>query len=283
MKPSAKTLQNILDLLPLVLQRRYDKNTFGVGAANEILSEIEQLCEPDFFVGETGLLLRAGVTDYPLPDSVRQVKGLYEVLAGDVVTDKNHPIAHTLVGNTLRLAEPITLSGDDDITGTVAVSPPSDKAVIYDTVNFGSLEEDDQLSRLVKVTHANGIIEYRILKGNTPDDSTVDINGELDALPLAGDAYLVTSDFLIIEHTRYLSRLPTGTTATVIPLPQDFEYLFRCGMFFRYHSQADNLSKETKLWADEYARALGNFVTDTTKVRGTSIRNGGRSLPTLFP
>lgn len=282
MKASVRTLQSILDLLPLVLQRRYDKNTFGVGAANEVLSEIEQLCEADYFVGETGLLLRAGVTDYPLPDSVRQIKGLYEVPAGDVVTDKLHPIAHVINGNTLRLEDAITLSDDDDISGTVAVGAPSNKAVVYDTVNFGTLEEDDQMGRLLRLTHANGTIEFRILKGNTPDDSTVDINGELDALAAAADTYLITSNFLIIEHTRYLARLPAGTTATVIPLPQDFENLFRAGLFFKYHTQADNLSKESKFWGEEYGRLMGNFAVDTTKIRGTSIRNSGRSLPSIF-
>lgn len=284
MNPSVRTLGNIIDMLPLVLARRYVKEVFGVNAANEVISEIEQLCEPDYFVGESGLLLRAGVTNYPLPSSVRQIKGLYEVPAGDVVPDKDHAIDHSLQGNTLRLAEPIALTDDDDITGTVPASPPSDLTVVYDTAKFGStlVSEDELAGRLVKLTHAAGTVEYRVLKGNTPDDFTADINGELAAQAAAGDTYLITSNFLIIEHTRYLSRFPSGTVATVIDLPQDFEYLFRSGLFFKYNSQADTLSKETTFWKNEYAAQMGNFVADTTKIRGTSVRNSGRSLPSLF-
>jgi len=282
-KKSVKTLQNFIDLLPLAIGRRYDKNTFGVGVANEILSEIETSCDPEYFTGESGLILISGVTDYTLPDSVRQIKGLYSVPGGEVVPDRNHPIAHRLLNSSIRLEEELSLSSDDDISGTVSVTPPEDKTVIYDTVNLGSdLETNALAGRLLAVTHGSDAVEYRVLKGNTPDDFTADINGELASLAIVGESYLITSNFLIIEHTRYLGRFPTGSTTTVLDLPQDFEYLFRCGLLTKYHSQSDNLSKETTYWANEYMQQMNAFRIDTTKPRGTSTRNAARALPKLF-
>ncbi len=282
MKASTATLGDVLDLLPLTLARRYDKGRFGAKAANEVLSEIEQQCDPDLFVGESGLILLEGVTDYRLPDSVRQIKGLYVVPAGDVVPDRDHPVAHQFLGNKLRLEEPWTLSDDADISGTVSASPPSDKTQVYHTSLFAALEEDALVSYLARVTHASGSVEYAILKGNSTTAALV--NGELAAQAVAGDSFLITTNFLLIEHQRYLARFTPGDAAltTVLDLPQDFEYLFRCGLFLRYHSQSDSLSKETKFWAEEYATQLAKFSIDTSKPRGTSTRNSARSIPSLF-
>lgn len=287
MKASTKTLQNFVDLLPLVLARRYQP-AFTVAVANEVLSEIEQACDPDHLVAETGLLLLENVTDYVLPASVRVVRGIYGVIAGDVVPDKNHPVAHEVHRNTLRLAEPPILSETADISGTVSIGAPADKTLVYDST-AGKLDtalDDDELqSRLIKVTHANGTIEYRILSGNTPADKVANINGELDALAVAGDTYTITDNFFIIEHLGYLSRFPgTGSTplAVTVDIPQDFEFLFRAGLTAKYHLQADSLSREADEWKKTYAEQLQTFRIDTTKARGTATRNQPRSLPSLF-
>ncbi len=287
MKASAKTLQNFVDLLPLVLARRYAP-LFAVAAANEILAEVEQSCDPDYFSVETGLLVLEGITDYTLPATVRAIRGVYGVLAGDVVPDKNHPVTHELHRNTLRLLSLPVVSDNDDISGTVSVSPPSDLRKVYDAT-AGKLDtalDDDELKgRLVRVTHLTGTVEDRILAGNTAADKTADLNAELAALAVAGDAYLITDNFLIIEHNGYLTRFPgTGNAplSPVVDLPQDFEFLFRAGLTYKYHLQADALSKETDSWRTQYAEQLQTFRIDTTKARGTSTRNQPRSIPSIF-
>lgn len=284
MKASAKTLQNFQELLPLVLARRY-QTPFLVQVANEVLGEIEKSCESDYLVGELGLVLRDGVTDYALDAAIRHVRGIYEVPAGAIVPDRDHPILHRVFGSTLRLDEPPTLSGDADISGTVPVGATADKTKVYDNgaSKFGSYEADELAGRLVRVVHAAGTTEYRILKGNTPASSVVDINGELAALALAGDTYLVTADFFIIEHARYLSRVTTSNYNTAaVDIPQDFEDLFRVGLTYKYHLQADSMSKETQKLEEEYEALKALFRADTTKPRGTSVRNTGRSMPSLF-
>lgn len=284
MKPSVKTLKNFVDLLPLVLAKRYDANTFGPAIANEVLSEVEQSCDPEYFTGETGLLLLSGVTDYPLPDSVRQIKGLYQVPDGEVVPDRGHPIPHQALNRIIRIETDLSISNNADISGAVSASPPASKSNVYNTSLLGSAVTANKLAgRLIKVTHiADSSIEYRILKGNTPSSFTADINGELNSLAVASDTFLITSNYLIIEHNRYLNRFPTGSATAILDLPQDFEYLFRCGLFFKYHAQSDNLSKEASFWGNEYAKQLNLFLIDTTKPRSTSNRNPGRSLPRLF-
>lgn len=281
MKASTKTLQNHLDLVPRTLVGRY-MPAFGVACGNEILADLEQACDPDVFVGETGLVLLEDVLDYALPATVRNVKGLYPVAAGDCIPDRDHAYPHRVVGDSLRLLEAFTFSDDEDISGTVAASPPADLTAVYDTTagKLDTLEDDELLGRLIRVTHASGVVEYRILKGNTPASFTADINGSLRAQAAAADAYLITPNFLIIEHNRYLTRL-TAATETV-DIPQDFEFLFRAGLAWKYNLQADQLSRETKTWGDTYADQLQNFRIDTTKARGTAIRNQPRSMPPLF-
>ncbi len=286
MKSSAKTLQDFVNLLPVVLAKRYQP-AFTVAVANEILAEIEQACDPDYLVAETGLLLLANVTDYVLPASVRTIRGLFGVVAGDLVPDREHEIAHTVHRNTLRLACIPRLSGTANISGTVSVAPPADKTMVYDSTagKLDTLTQDALKSRLVKVTHATGLVEYRILSGNTPASKVANINGELDALALAGDTYTITANFFIIEHQGYLSRFPgTGQTplAVTVDIPQDFEFLFRAGLTAKYHLQADALSNEASAWGKQYAEQLQTFRIDTTKARGEATRNQPRSLPSLF-
>jgi hypothetical protein len=282
-KASTQALKDVIALLPLVLAKRYDPNVFGVAAANKILSEVEQSCDPDFFTEESGLVLLSGVTDYELPNTVRQIRGLYQVQAGDVVTDRDHPVSHSMLNNRIRLSDLPDMSSTADIVGTVPSGAPSDKTKVYDNAKLGSaVAANALLSRLIRVTHASGVVEYKILKGNTPSSFTADINGSLTTLAAVGDTYLITANFLIIEHTRYLNRLTPGSTTGIIDLPQDFEGLFHAGMFFRYHAQADNLSTETKFWQEEYARLTNSFMVDTTKVRGTNIQNSPRPIPSLF-
>lgn len=285
MKASTKTLQDFRALLPLVLAGRYQV-PFAVQVGNEVLSEIEQLCDPDYLVGETGLLLLDGVTNYPLDAAIRQIRGVYEVPAGEVAPDRNHPVAHRIVGNDLRLDEAPTLSEEDDITGTVPAAPPADLAVVYDNTAGkldSALDEDELAGRLIRVTHASGAVEWRVLKGNTPGSYTADINGRLAAQAAQGDTYLISASYLLIEHARYLTRIAAATYNTVaVDIPQDFENLFRVGLAYKHHLQADSLSKECKKMEEEYEFLKTSFRADTTKVRGTSIRNTGRSMPSLF-
>lgn len=283
MQASTKTLDNMIAQLPLVMQRRYDPNVLGVALANEILGEIEREVEADFLVKEFGILTKTGVTDYVLPGTVRQIRGLYPVPAGDVYADKDDPQDFEVRGSTLRLVELPTISSDADISGTVTSSPPADKSKVYDAT-VGKLDQtvlttNKLISRLIKVTHANGTIEWRVLKGNTPasGNGTADINGELDAQAAAGDAYLISKNFLVLEAVKYFTRLTVSTG--VLDIPQDFELLFRAGLHHRYHMQSDELSTEAKAWGEQYYAQLQKYGADVTRIRGTAQRNKPRSMP----
>lgn len=284
MKASVLTLDGARNFIPAALRQRYSDD-FLVAIGNEVLGDIEQECDPDYFRGEFGLLLLDGITDYALDSSIRHIRGIYEVPAGDVIPDREHPFAFEVLGSKLRLKEvPIFNEDDADITGTTPAGTYTDRTVVKDTTAGkldSALDEDELQSRLLILTHVlSGVKEYRILRGNTPDDFTADLNGELDSVQLVNDTYRVTVNFLILEHTRYLSRFTAKTS--VLPLSQDFEKLLRIGLTFKYHFQADEMSREATEWQQKYQDELDRFRIDTTKPRGMAPRNRPRSLPSLF-
>lgn len=278
------TLEGAQNLIPAVLRSRYSDD-FLVAVGNEVLGDIEQECDPDYFRAETPLILLEGATDYALPDSVRHVRGVYEICAGDVTPDRNHPVAIEVLGNTLRLGEPWSLSETEDISGTVAAGAPAAYNLLFDDtagkLDGTDLEDDELKSRLVTITHAApaSVVEYRIALGNSVDDTTVTLNGNLLALAIAGNTYRITSNFLIIEHTRYLTRFTAK--AGVLPVSQEFEKLMRIGLTYKFHFQADEMSREAKEWQTKYQDELDRFRIDTTKPRGMVPRNVPRSLPSL--
>lgn len=283
MKASTMTLDDALNVLPRTLRQRYSGGNFPQSAGNIILGELEKELEDKHFIGETGLLLKANTTDYVLPATVRQIRGLYMVLAGDVSPYRAAPVPFQELGTTLRLEAVPTLSENEDITGTIPAGGDGSLLTLFDDtagkLDEDTLDEDALAGRYLQVTHLGGTVESRILSGNTPEDTTADINGALLAEAAEGDSYLITSNFLVMEVLNYLTRF-TETTDT-LPIPQDWEACFIAYLRYKYEAQSEEGSTNTAFWFREARRELNTIKADGRHRRDNPVRRG-RALPPFF-
>lgn len=264
MRWSTQTLQDVWGSLPARFQNAY-QTPLVLTQANAVLAEIEKLCDPDFLVKETAILLKDGVTDYVYPDSsIRRVRGLFSVQPGEVVPDHDSPIPFQELGTRIRLGMTPTVSGVADITGTVDAAGPSGLSLVFDnTAGILDILDDDALtSRLCRVTHASGAIENRIIVGNDPAAFTIALNGDLEAAAATGDTYLVTSDYVIVEFSRYMNRFTA--MATVLDLPTDYEEAFKAGLFYRAFRQIEIDGDEAKMWGKIYGGLLSDSKDDAS-------------------
>lgn len=283
MKPSTMTLDDVLGLLPRTLRQRYSGGAFPWRAGNQVLAEFEKELEDFHFIGEQGLLLEAGKTDYVLDPSIRHLRGIYQVVFGDNTPYRPAPIRFIQQGSGIRLDTTPTLSDEADVTGTVPAGGPGNRFTLFDDT-AGKLDSDtwDEgalAGRLLRVTHASGDVEWRLLKGNTPEDNTADINGELDAVAAQGDTYLITANFYMMEVLEYLTRLTA--TADTLPIPQDWESCFLAGLRYYYELQSEEASPSTGEWAREWKRHLILIKSDGRHRPAAPVRRG-RPLPPLF-
>lgn len=284
MKPSTMTLEEAVDFLPRVLRQRYSGGAFPWKAGNIILADFEKELEDFYFIGEVGLLLEDGRTDYPIPPVMRQLRGIYQVLQdADVkIPYKPDPIRFTQVNGGIRLDVTPTISEEEDIEGTVAAGAPSDLDLVFDDTAGkldDTLEDDELAGRVIRVVHADDTEEWRILRGNTPDDTTANLNGDLLAVAAPGDEYLITANFYMLEGLLYLPRL--AAIDDVLPIPADWEACFMAHLRYRYEAQSEEGSSNTAFWYREYRRELATIKSDNRHRVDNPVKRP-RPLPPFF-
>lgn len=284
MKHSTMTLEEARDLLPRTLRQRYSGGAFPWKVANLILAEFEKELEDHYFIGEVALLLEAGKTDYVLPATVRKLRGIYQVVFPQTgVPYRPAPVDFIQQEQSIRLDVMPILSEDDDITGTVPAGGPGTLDTLFDDtagkLDADTLDEDALAGRLLRVTHAGGAVEYKLLSGNTPEDTTAEINGALAAVAAEGDTYLITANFYMMEVVKYLTRL-TALEDT-LPIPQDWEAAFIAYLRYYYEAQSEEGSANTSFWFREMRRQLVIIKADG-RHRGDTPKRKGRSIPPLF-
>ncbi len=284
MKPSTMTLDDALGLLPRTLRQRYSGGAFPWKAANLVLADFEKELEDHYFIGEVALLLLDGVTDYELDPVIRHLRGIYQVLPTISPTPyRMQPIKFVQQENSIRFDNTPVLSDDDDITGTV----PAPGSFEYDKVfddTVGNLDDtvlsDDGLAgRLLRVTHLDATVEWKLLRGNTVADYTANINGALTAFAATGDSYLITANFYMMEVVKYLTKLTALTD--VLPIPQDWEACFLAHLRYRYEAQSEEGSDTTGFWFREYRRELNTIKADN-RHRSDTPQKRPRSVPPFF-
>lgn len=277
------TLDDALGLLPRTLRQRYSAGAFPWKAGNIILGELEKELEEKHFIGETALLLKANTSDYVLPATVRQVRGIYTVNPGAVIPYRPAPVPFQELGTTIRLEGAPTLSDEADITGTVPAGGDGSLLTLFDDtagkLDADTLDEDELAGRYLEVTHLNDTVESKILSGNTPDDTTADINGGLLAVAAEGDTYLITANFLMMEVLNYLTRLTA--LADTLPIPQDWEACFIAYLRYHFEAQSEEGSPTTAFWFREARRQLDIIKADGRHRRDNPVKRG-RSLPPFF-
>lgn len=279
MRNSTLTLQSVVDSFPQRARVGFS-NLFAVSNGNEVFGEIETLCDPDFLVRESALLLRDGVTDYALPDSsIRKIRGIMSVPAGEVTPDRSAPIPFQELGQRVRLGATPRVSSSADITGTVDAGGPGDLDTVFDNTAgiLDAVEDDALLGRLCRVTHANGVIENRIITGNAVVGTIIELNGPLEAVAAVGDTYLVTDNYVIVEFSRYITRLTAMTS--VLDIPVEFEALFRAGLLARYFRSQDELSEDAVKWENAYENLKKQVRRDISTQPALALVRRPAALP----
>lgn len=273
MRPSSLTLTSLVASFPKRVTSGADIATFGVAQANAVFSEIEKLCDPDVLVAESAILLQDGVTDYAAPSTaIRKIRGIYGVNQGEVAPNRERPVPFQELGTRIRLPNSISLSGNDDIQRTVSAGAPSDLNLVFDnTAGYLDAQTDNSLiGRLCIVTHATAVAEYRIICANDQAGTLVTLNGNLNAVAAVGDAYKITSNFLIIEYSRYITRLTAASQTLDIPI--DLEDCFAAGLKFRYYLNQDEADEQAKKWEGIYNAKKKEIKSDfSTQAMGAFV------------
>lgn len=283
MKASAVTINTLLQLLPREVYHRYDISSFPLLLIGQILSDIEKKSNGDYFIDELALLVGTGQIDYALSDAVRHVRGIYKVPAGTIVPDRFHPIEFKQIGSSVvRLNSTYTLSGDDEILGTATsgtlTTMVDTTAGVLDDVD---LSDNDLTGRILILTHiADSSIEYRLIYTNDVAAKSVTISKPFASAAVVGDTFKITSDYLLLEFERYLTR-PTATTQ-VIDVPQGFEDVVEAGLKYKYYMQIEPQSQEGARWQQEYESRLSKMRNDLSLKTGDYPRLRARSVPKMF-
>ena len=287
MKNSILTLEDAVDFLPRTLRQRYSGGGFAWKAGNVILADFEKELEDHYFIGEVALLLTSGVTDYVLDPTIRHLRGAYQVIPSIGPTPyRPQPLKFVQMENFIRFDTAPLISSDDDadITGTVQGGGPATLDTLYDNTlgQFDAtvLDDDALAGRLVRLTHTvSGAVEWKLLRGNTVADFTANVNGEFLALAVAGDTYLVTANFYMLEVVKYLTKLTALTD--VLPIPTDWEACFMAHLRYRYEAQSEEGSQNTAFWYREYRRELNTIKSDN-RHRGDTPQKRPRAIPPFF-
>lgn len=281
MRNSTLTLQSVVSSFP-VRARAGVNDVFAISNGNEVYGEIETLCDPDFLVRESAILLKDGVTDYALPDaSIRKIRAILPVPSGEILPDRTAPIPFKELGSRIRLSLIPRLSSTVDFTGTVDAGGPGSLDSVFDNTPgvLDTITEDSLIGRLCRVTHANGVVENRVIAGNVATSTIIELNGPLDTVAAAGDTYLVTDNFVILEFSRYITRL-TGMSS-VLDVPVEFEALFRAGLLARYFRSQDELSEDSQRWENAYENLKKQVRRDVSTQPSISLVRRPAPLPSF--
>lgn len=272
-KWSVKTLADLISLIPRDMQTRYSGTAFSREKANSVLAELEQIADPDFFKTEGYIVLTEGLKEYAFGDSIRQIRGIFQVESGDTTPDKKHPVLFEIIGKVIRLSSDFTMSGDDDVAGTATGGSLLDL-----TGDFSAYEEDELLGRLATITHLAGGTSQAIIRSNTT--TTISFARSLSTTVANGDTFSITNNYLVTEYVRYLARFETS--ASVFDMPIDYEQLMVVGLKAQYYEHQDPASTEAKNYRGIYGKLVESFQANENRQRNYHPRQSGRSFPSLY-
>jgi hypothetical protein len=181
------TLQNAIDELPLHFSSRYE-DAFWIKKANRILGEIETKTDQSTEILEVPVFLIENVTQYNIPDALREVIRARGVTPGNVNTirigDPGTQPPYRIIGDKIRFENLPSISGNEDVSGTVAAIE-SNHSIVSGMLSTGTddagnaLDDGGLQSRLFTLTHtADGSIEYRIISYSTTTSDS-DTSGDI--------------------------------------------------------------------------------------------------------
>ncbi len=303
MKLSTKTLQNLKDEIPRQLTGPYSEEDFPVEKFNEISAHLEKYCDTNYLTAEIIIPMEDQITDYPLDDKVRQVRGLYTIPTGGVLDangqvvtassvssvpasthpDKDNPIRFDVFGNILRIGfVPSTSEPIFEDSRTINDATGSTLLKLYDVGGGSPLDTDENLrGKAIIITYNSGVVDYLIIATNDGDDEYIRVNGQMSEIPDTNTVYSIYNDFFVLEYTVYL---PTISLLTdTIDVPVDFESVYKWGLYWKYYAQEGENKVEIDRYQKLFEQEAMRFASDQNRYRSDNFITIPRSIPRMFP
>lgn len=198
------------------------------------------------------------------------------------------PVPFEQFRNRIRLQRRVPWSGTADIAGTASAESST---AIVDAAVLGNYGDGALVGRFVRVTHANGEYEDRIVAGNSEGGMSILLDGALEAPCAIGDTYIVSDNFLWARFSRYFRRFTYGSgggaeataRAQALPFDQDLETLFRQGLLWKAFAQGDANSPEATKAEQAFRQQMDRFFTALDVNGEVEPRNRPREIPPIYP
>jgi len=307
MKMSTLSLEALRDSVPLQLVGRYDKRKFPIQAFNDITQHLEKYADTRYMTAQLILPWQNGITDYPLDERIRQTRGVYllpnnlpldanrhVVVSGNntagfpsVTPDKLNPIRFTELGNVLRINH--VPAADTPIyvdNRTILDSTGSTIQKLFDIDLTGPLSVDEDLrGKAIIITHASGVIDDLIIAASDNVENSLTVNGVMSEIPSNTSTYSIYNNYYVIEYVVYLPRrdVITGILTGPIGVPQDFESVYKWGMFWKYYAQEGENNSEINRYQQLFLEEASRFASDQNRFRSDNFITYARPVPNMFP
>jgi len=276
-------LGDVLKLLPLVIRNRYRDLDFWIPTANRVLGEIEVISDQRSMILYEPILVVEGVTRYRLPERIRKFRFLRQPDFGSPLLDKWPVVQYDLAGRNVQTTWPVPFSGNADISGTV--DSVTNGITIASTALAGVT--DSLVSRLFLFTKTDGTTYSGIVAINSDGQLTMDGPALVD--PEEDDAFVVTSNFLMVEGFRYLERFSSeldDTNAIIglsqeVPLPEEWQQLMLLGLRYYGEVQTDENGVNVPNWFQKYEKAKFDYKADHRTPDGEMKRQRPASWPSI--
>lgn len=307
MKMSTLSLEALRDSIPLQLVGRYDKRKFPIQAFNDITQHLEKYADTRYMTAQLILPWQNGITDYPLDERIRQTRGIYllpndlpldanrhVVVSGtnqagfpSVTPDKLNPIRFTELGNILRInhvpaaEEPIHVDNR-----FVADATGSTLQKLFDVDPSGPLAIDENLrGKGIIITYDDGTIDDLIIAASDNTENSLTVNGVMSQVASLSTHYSIYNNYYIVEYVIYLPRrdITTGILTGPIGVPQDFEAVYKWGMFWKYYAQEGENNSEINRYQALFLEEASRFASDQNRFRSDNFITYARPVPRMFP
>ena len=235
----SRTLTDILETMPDAGWQRFSE-AFWVAKANFVLNEIETKLSGPYMNIEVAMPIVDRVTMYPIPKNVRTIKRIRlpsSTYLGMTNEDPSTKIPYSFLGNQFRLLYPVSLSGNVDLNLTQTIS-----SNILLTVAGG--DGVDQSGKAAIITHLDRTSETLIvasqkliMSGIQVQTTILRLNGTLKQPCAVGEAFILTSDFIMIEGRTGFDKFTSFSSLS--PLPAEWDRALAKGLRFWLEAQQD--------------------------------------------
>ncbi len=251
------TLQDVLNYLPRVLSKRYSEK-FWVNAANKVLNDIEKKMRLPRVTEEFGLVLEKDITNYPIPNYVKKVLGVYKVGHPNTSRGRANEVKWETRGKMIQVDD--IFDAKDEITlenGLIEAGATKFKLLSNDA--------SDSHKNLLIVCNDGDNEGYTsmIQKVSEGTPGSYVLKRPLPFEPLAGELFNIHECFLIVEYIKGFEKVKD----LVCDIVDDEDLLIVVENGLRYYGelQTDEESEYAIRWSNQYRTSLKSYVNFHTR------------------